>query len=158
MESSSSATCRLSIPHSAQSCLGAPGVSHDRRMTFVSEGDATGLDIATVAFNKNQLAITAGVFVPGSIERMLQLLSDEPTAQLFGPYKASDANVCTTNCRSTTYIHFYLMDSLLGAEVTARQTYEPTVSVLVGAGMATLYAPLVEFLTMVLIHPSATRC
>jgi hypothetical protein len=74
-----SASGTLQVLHSAQSYPGSPGVSRDRLTTFLSEGDVDGLDIATVAFDENQLAITADVIVPGSVDHMLQLLADEPT-------------------------------------------------------------------------------
>jgi hypothetical protein len=80
--SSISTTGRLSILHSARSYPGAPSANHNRLITFMSEGEATGLDIVTVAFDENQLTITSDVFVPGSVERMLQLLSDELMAEL----------------------------------------------------------------------------
>jgi hypothetical protein len=40
----------------------------------MSEEGATGLDIITVEFDENQLAITADLFILGSIEWMLQFL------------------------------------------------------------------------------------
>jgi hypothetical protein len=74
-----SASGTLQVLHSAQSYLVYPGVSRDLLTNFLSKGDVDGLDIAIVAFDENQLAITAEIIVPGSADRMLQLLADEPT-------------------------------------------------------------------------------
>jgi hypothetical protein len=115
------------------------------------------LDISTVVFDENQLAITANIIVLGSADRMLQLLADEPTKELFGPFEASEANVRTTKCRSMAYIPYDLIDSLLGANVTARQANELIVPVLVDAGLADVCEPLIEFLTIALVEPNATR-
>jgi hypothetical protein len=46
------------------------------------------------------------------------------------------------------YILYDLMDSLLGANVTARQAYELIVPVLVDTGLADVCEPLIEFLTI----------
>jgi hypothetical protein len=60
-----------------------------------TDGDVEGVDMTTVGFDTNQLGITADIVVPGSSERMLQLLNDEPSHELVGPYESTDANVRT---------------------------------------------------------------
>jgi hypothetical protein len=55
------------------------------------------------------------------------------------------------------YIPYDLMDSLLGANVIARQAYELIVPVLVDAGLADACEPLIEFLIIALVKPNATR-
>jgi hypothetical protein len=54
------------------------------------------------------------------------------------------------------YIPYYLMDSLLGANVTARQALKLIVPVLVDAGLTDVCEPLIEFLTIALVQPNAT--
>jgi hypothetical protein len=90
----------------------------------MSEVDGSEMDIATMAFDE---------IVPGTIGRVLQLLQDDPLLELFGPFKATDANVRTTKYRSMAYWPFELTDSLLGANITAKSAYELIVHVLVEA-------------------------
>jgi hypothetical protein len=80
-------------------------VSRHQITNFISEGEAMGMDIATVASDENQLAITSDVVAPGSVGRMLQLLSDEPTTKVLGPSKASDVNVRTKHAGRWTTSH-----------------------------------------------------
>jgi hypothetical protein len=46
-------------------------------------GEVSGVDVCTIAFDETQLAITANVIVPGTLERVQQLL--------LGPFKGADA-------------------------------------------------------------------
>jgi hypothetical protein len=94
----SSPTGVLRIIHGIHLFPGLPGRSRDRLKTFAFEGDVDGVDGATVAFDQQQLAITADVLVPGSIARTLQLLSSEPTFNALDPFNAGDANTRTTKC------------------------------------------------------------
>jgi hypothetical protein len=94
----SSPTGVLRIIHDIQLFPGLPGRSRDRLKTFAFEGDVDGVDVATVAFDQQQLAITADVIFPGSITRTLQLLNAEPTFNALGPFTAGDANKRTTKC------------------------------------------------------------
>jgi hypothetical protein len=63
---SDSESGKLLILYSAHNCPDTLGVSRDRLTTFISEGDVSGVDIATVAFEENKLAITADVIVSDS--------------------------------------------------------------------------------------------
>jgi hypothetical protein len=92
---SESASGKLRILHSAHNYPGTPGVSRNRLTTFISEGGVSGMDISTVAFDENQLAMTADVIVPGTIDRVLQLLPEDPLAELFGPFSATDDSMRT---------------------------------------------------------------
>jgi hypothetical protein len=56
-----------------------------------------------------------------------------------------------------TFIPYDLMDSLLGANITARQAFELIVPVSVDAGLADVCEPLIEFLTIALVQPNAKR-
>jgi hypothetical protein len=152
----SSPTGVLCIIHGIQLLSGLPGRSRDRLKTFAFEGDVDVVDVATAAFDQQQLAITAEVIVPGSITRTLQLLNAEPTFNALGPFAAGDANTCTTKCRGMAYIPFELMEAILGTDLTARQAYELLVPTLVDTGHEGICNPLVDFLTVALVKPSAT--
>jgi hypothetical protein len=153
----SSPTGVLRIVHGIQLFPEVPGRSRDRLKTFAFEGDVDGVDVATVAFDPQQLAITADVVVPGSIARNLQLLRAEPTATILGPYAGTDANTRTTKCRGMAYTPFELMEVVLGAELTARRAYELIIPVLFDTGYEGVCEPLVDFLTVALVKPSAVR-
>jgi hypothetical protein len=146
----------LRIIHGIQLFPGLPGHSRDRLKTFAFEGDVDGVDGATGAFDRQQLAITTDVLVPGSIARTLQMLSSEPTFNALGPFNAGDANTRTTKCRGMAYIPFELMEVVLGAYLTARQAYGLLVPTLVDTGYEGICEPLVDFLTVALVKPSAT--
>jgi hypothetical protein len=113
----------LRLLHSFQSFLGVPGQSRDRMQVFFTEGDVEGVDMADVVFDANQLGITADIVVPGSAERMFQLLNNEPGHGLVGPYDSTDANVRTTKAQSMAYLPYHLVGGLFGSNLTARQAY-----------------------------------
>jgi hypothetical protein len=121
---------------------------------FCTEGDVEGVDMATVGFDANQLGITADIVVPGSTERMFQLLNDEPGHELVGSYESTDANFRTIKARSMAYLPYHLVWGLFGSNLTARQAYELLVSELIDGGLITICAPLVVFLTVALVRPS----
>jgi hypothetical protein len=50
-----------------------------RKIPFGFKGNVTGVDIATVAFDKTQWEMTALVNISGTTARMLQLLAAEPS-------------------------------------------------------------------------------
>jgi hypothetical protein len=147
----------LHLLHSFHSFTGEPGQSRDRMQAFCFEGDVRGVDIATVGFDAHQLTITADVVIPGSAEHILQLLSDEPSHELMGPYTATSANIRTTKARSMAYLLFTLVAGLLGSNLTARQAYERIIPELINAGMMSVCKPLVEFFTVALMRPAAER-
>jgi hypothetical protein len=76
----------LRVFHGMQLFPGVPGRSRDQMVTFAFEGDVDGVDAATIAFYKAQLAITADIVVPDSIARTRQLLNAEPIHNILGPY------------------------------------------------------------------------
>jgi hypothetical protein len=121
------------------------------------EGDVSGCDICTVGFDENQLALTPDVIIPGSYERTLQLLREEPTSETLGPFLPTHANITTTKTRGMCYFPFEMMEPLLGTNLTARQVFELIVPVLVDAGLETTCSSLITFLTIALVQPSAER-
>jgi hypothetical protein len=144
----------LRLLHSFQSFPGAPGQIRDRMQVFCTEGGVEGVDMATVGFDANQLGITADIVVPGSAERVFQLLNDEPGHELVGHYESTDANVCTTKARSMAYLPYHLAGGLFGSNLTARQAYELLVPELINGELMTICAPLVDFITVALVRPS----
>jgi hypothetical protein len=88
----------LWILHSVHSYPGAPGMSRYHMKTLCFEGDVSEVDIATMDFDEQQLEITADSIVPGSVDQMLQILSDEPTKELFGPFAATEATLRNRQC------------------------------------------------------------
>jgi hypothetical protein len=147
----------LRLLHSFQSFPGVPGQSRERMQVLCTEGGVEGVDMAAVGFNANQLGITADIVVPGSAERMLQLLNDEPGHELVGPYESTNTNICTTKARSMDYLPYPLLGGMFGSNLTARQAYELLVPELIDGGLMTICAPLVEFLTVALVRPSEHR-
>jgi UDP-N-acetyl-D-mannosaminuronate dehydrogenase len=99
----SSSTGVLEVIYAVSIYLGVPGQVRDRMKPFASLGDDTRVDIATVAFDQEQLAVMEDVIVPGTIERVLQLLAE----------KATDANVHGTKARSMAFIPFEMMERVL---------------------------------------------
>jgi hypothetical protein len=76
-----SATSILKFLHRVESFPGTPGHSRDPMTSLCYEGGVSGCDISTVAFDENQLAVTPDAGVPGSYERVLQLLHEEPSRE-----------------------------------------------------------------------------
>jgi hypothetical protein len=101
-----SGTGRLKLLHGLHSYPGTPGYSRDRMVTMSFEGDAAGIDVCTVAFNASQLEVTLDVFMPSTLDRVQQLLNEEPGRDDLGPFKPSDVNVRTTKTRCMGYFPF----------------------------------------------------
>jgi hypothetical protein len=136
----------LKFLHDLHSFPGAPGHSRERMVTMGYEGDVSGLDICTVAFDPDQLAITADTIVPGTLERVQQLLNDEPGRDTLGPFKATDVNVGTTKISGMGYLPLDLMEPLLGADLNARQVFELVVPGLIDTGLQDACTSLINFL------------
>jgi hypothetical protein len=145
----------LRVLHGVHLFPGMPGRNRDRMKNFAFEGDVEGVDAATIAFDKAQLAITADIVVPGSIVRTQQLINADPTIGILGPYTVSMTNTRTTKCHLGAYLPFDLMEMVLGADLTAQQAYELIIPVLVDTGYEAICEPLVDFLTVALVKPSA---
>jgi hypothetical protein len=94
-----------------------------------------GVDISTIVFNINQLAITAAGIVPGTLTRVQQLLNEEPYAKAVGPFKVGDDNVRATKTRSMAYSPCNLLELILGADLTDRQLFELIVPALIDDGL-----------------------
>jgi hypothetical protein len=121
------------------------------------QGGIRRVDIATVTFNKNQLSIMAEIIVPGSTERMLQVLADESGKEIFGQFNATNATIQTTKVRFVAYFPFESAERMLGSTIRVCQTYELIMHELIDSDMETICSTLVEFLTVFLIKPMENR-
>jgi hypothetical protein len=115
-----SPTGLLQVLHGVQNFPGLPGrPSADRRQTFAYLGDVVGIDAVTVAFDEECLGTTDSVIVPGTHDRVMQLLAEEPSAELLGPFPATEANTRTVKTRMAMYPPFDLVSIVLGRDLSA---------------------------------------
>jgi hypothetical protein len=149
-----SGTGHLKLLHWLHNFPGSPGRSPDRMATMGFGGDVSGLDICTSAFDPTQLAITDDVIVPGTIDRVQQLLSEDPGRDKLGPLNAPDANIRTMKTRGMGYFPFEVLAPLLGSDLTARQAFDLVVPSLIDAGLDVACSGLVDFLTVALVQPT----
>jgi hypothetical protein len=147
-------TGRLKLLHGLHNFPGSPWHSRDCMVTMGFEGDISGMDICTLAFDPTQLAITDDVIVPGTIDRVQQLLSQEPGRDQLGPCQANGANTRTTKTRCMGYFPFEVLAPLMGAELTAHQAFEFVVPSLIDTGLDTACSGLIDFLTVALVQPT----
>jgi hypothetical protein len=137
---------------------GAPGRARDRMCTFAFEGDVSGVDISTMVFDENQLTITPDVTMPGTLDRVRQLLNDEPNfSETIGPFKATDANVRTTKTHALAYFPFEMLEPLLGDDLAARQVFELIVLALIDGGLEDTCSELINVLTVAIVKPNNIR-
>jgi hypothetical protein len=151
-----SPTGLLQVLHGVQNFPGLPGhPSADRRQTFAYLGDVVGIDAVTIAFGEECLGTTESVIVPGTHDRLMQLLAEEPSAELLGPFLSTEATR-TVKTRMVMYLPFDLVSIVLGRDLSARRAYELLVPSIVANGMASTFKPLVDFLTIALVSPNGT--
>jgi hypothetical protein len=115
-----------------------------------------GIDAVTVAFDEECLGITDSVIVPGTHDRVMQLLAEEPSAELLGPFPSTEANTRTAKTRAAIYIPFDLVSIVLGRDLSTRRAYKLLVPSIVASGLAATLKPLVDFLTIALVSPNGT--
>jgi hypothetical protein len=157
VEDDESASGHLVVAHGLQPYHGIPGRNtQDRKLLFGYEGDVTGVDIATVAMDHKQWDMTPAVNMPGTATRVLQLLGAEPEDELIGPFRASEANVRTIKTRGAAFIPYEFMPIVLGRNLTARDAYLLLVPAIIDAGLGSVFQPLIDFLTVTVVEPSAT--
>jgi hypothetical protein len=117
-------------------------------------GDVAGIDAVTVDFDEECIGTTESVIVPGTHDRVMQLLAEEPSAELLGPFPSTEANTRTVKTRMAMYLPFDLVSIVLGRDLSARRAYELLVPSIVENGLASTFKPLVDFLTIALVSPS----
>jgi hypothetical protein len=94
----------------------------ERKQLFCYIGDVLGVDLHTVAFDEEQLETTMAVNVPATIDRVLQLLGEEPKNETIGPFRVGDDNVRNiTSTRGAMYIPYQYMSLVLSMELTGRE-------------------------------------
>jgi hypothetical protein len=67
-------------------------------------GGVLGVDLHTVVFGEEQLETRTAVNVPATIERLLQLLGEEPNKTTIGSLRVGGANIRTIT--STRGVHY----------------------------------------------------
>jgi hypothetical protein len=147
----------LQVLHGVHNFPGLPGrPSADRRQTFAYLGEVVGIDVVTIAFDKDCMGITDSVIVPGTHDRVMQMLAEEPSAELLGPFPSTEANTRTVKNRAAIYIPFDLVSIVLGRDLSARRAYELLVPSIVANLLASTLKPLVDFLTIASVSPNGT--
>jgi hypothetical protein len=148
-------TGHLKILHGFARYPGQAGKPNpDRKTNFCYEGEVEGTDAYTIAFDRDQLGLTAYVNVPQMLDRHMALLESEPSKPMVGPFEADEANVHTIRTRSAMFVPYDLVDLLLGKDLTAREAYMTVYPVLEDNGMLDLCLPFVEFLQVASTQPS----
>jgi hypothetical protein len=152
-----SPTGLLQVIHGIQNFPGLPGrPSADRRQTFAYLGEVVGIDAITIAFDEECRGITDSVIVPGTHTHVIQMLAEEPLAELLGPFPSTEANTHTVKTRAAIYIPFDLVSIVLGRDLSARRAYELLVPSIMASGLESTLKPLVDFLTIALVSPNGT--
>jgi bifunctional DNA-binding transcriptional regulator/antitoxin component of YhaV-PrlF toxin-antitoxin module len=119
-------------------------------------GEVVGIDAATIAFDEECLGITDSVIFPGTPDRVMQLMAEEPSAELLGPFPSTEANTRTVKIHAAIYIPFDLVSIVLGRDLSTHRVYELMVPSIVASGLASTLKPLVDFLTITLVSPNGT--
>jgi hypothetical protein len=150
VEDSRSPTGVLKVLHGFQRFVGIPGrTDKERKQVLCYEGGVTGVDLATVAFDEEQLDYVLAVNVHRAIEQVVQLLKEEPTHKAIGPLRVGDANVRTvTATRTCMYLPFRYMSLVLGQDLTAREACLLVLPAIINDGLQQACRELVNFLVM----------
>jgi hypothetical protein len=111
----------LKVLHGFQKIPGVPGkTGRERKQLFCYKGDVVGVDLHKVAFDEEQLETTMAVNVPETIDRMLQLLGEDPSNTTIGPFRVEDV-ITITSTRGTMYTPCQYMSLVLGMKLTGRE-------------------------------------
>jgi hypothetical protein len=141
----------LKVLHGFQRFPGVPGkMDQERKQVFCYEGEVTGVDMVTVAFDEEQLDYVSAVNVPRTtIERVIQLLEEEPSHHTIGPLRVGDTRVRTvTATRSCMYLPFRYMLMVLGQDLTACEACLLLLPAIVNDGLQQSCRELVDFLVV----------
>jgi hypothetical protein len=105
--------------------------------------------MVTVAFDQEHLDYVSAVNVPLTIERVIQLLEEEPTHKTIGPLHVGHKNVRTvTATRTCMYLPFRYMSLVLGQDLTAREACLHLLPAIVSDGLQLACRELVDFLVV----------
>jgi hypothetical protein len=87
--------------------------------------------------------------VPATIDRVLQLLGEEPNNATIGPFRVGDANVRTImSTRDAMYIPYQYMSLVIGMELTGREDCLLLLPAIINDGLQQVCKPLVVFLVV----------
>jgi hypothetical protein len=145
-----SATGILEVLHGFRKFPGVPGkTGRDRNQLFCYVDDVLCVDLHTVAFDEQQLETTMAVNVPATIDRVLQLLGEEPNNETIGPFRVGDATIRTiSSTRGAMYIPYQYMPLVLGMELTGREACLLLLPAIINDGLQQVCKPLVDFLVV----------
>jgi hypothetical protein len=123
VEDMRSPTGVLKVLHGFQRFARVPGKpDKERKQVSGYEGGVTVVDMATVAFDEEQLDYVSAVNVPRTIESIIQVFEEEPTHKMIGPLHVGDADVRTvTATRTCMYLPFRYMRLVLGQDMTTHK-------------------------------------
>jgi hypothetical protein len=140
----------LKVLHGFQRFPGVPGkTDQERKQVFCYEGEVTGVDMVTVSFDEEQLDYVSAGNVPRTIERVIQLLEEDPAHHTIGPLRVGEANVRTvTATRSCMYLPFRYMIMVLGQDLTAREACLLLLPAIINDGLQQSCRELVDFLVV----------
>jgi hypothetical protein len=137
----------LEVLYGFQKFPGVPGkTGREINQLFCYVGGVLGVDLHTVAFDKEQLEITMTVHVPATIDSVLQLLGEEPNNTTSGPFRVGDANIRPiTSTRCAMYTPYQYMSSVLSMELTGGEACLLLLPAIVNDGLQQVCKPLVAF-------------
>jgi hypothetical protein len=102
--------------------LGCQARQEERKQLFCYVGDVLVVNLHAVAFDEEQLEMTTAANVLANIERVLQLLGEEPTKTPIVPFWVGDTNLRTImSTQDAMYIPYQYMSFVLGMALTGRE-------------------------------------
>jgi hypothetical protein len=145
-----SATGFFEVLHGFHKFPGVPGnTSREMKQLLCYVSGVLGVDLHTVAFDEEQLETTVAVNVPVTIDRVFQLLGEEPNNATIGPFRVGDANVyAITSTWGSVYIPYQYMSLVLGMELTGRKACLLLLPAIINDGLQQVYKHLVYFLVV----------
>jgi hypothetical protein len=144
------------VLHGFQRFTGVPEkIDQERKQVFCYEGDMTGVDMVTVAYDEEQLDYVSAVNVPRTIDRAIQLLEEEPTHHTIEFLRVGNSNISTiTATRTCMYLPFRYMTLVLGQDLTAREACLLLLPAIVTDGLQVTCRELVDFMMVGVTQPA----
>ena len=154
----SSPTGVLCVAHGLQCYAGQPGKpSQSRGLTFAFVDEVDGIDIQSFALEETHLERTEEVRIPGTPERLMEMLTDEPDEEMIGPIEDKAVVQKVVRTRKSMFIPFPLVEYVIGKDLTARQAFEMLLPVVDALGLRTHCKQLLTFLVVAVTKPSASN-
>jgi hypothetical protein len=153
----------ISCIHRYPAALGRPTVWDGRNFAFaddVIDGDIMTVHVPPEAFNLTRGAISTNV--PATIERVDELLIENPDDQLLGPFLAADANIRQTRTRVFAFVPPRYVPIVAARRLTPRQLWLELVGAIRGNGDENTCGELVNWVVHALTRqnpgaPSSVR-